>query len=121
MEINRLAPPRLIGLGSVCRRSTDHPEEGLYSILQKLDGRLPPGMSVHLFGVKGTALDEVKKLPWVASADSMAWDFGARVKARQAGCSNTHQHRSMEMSRWMDKAQSRISVSIGSQIGLKLF
>lgn len=110
-----LAPPRLIGLGSVCRRSTDHPEDGLYTILQKLDGRLPEGMAVHLFGVKGTALNEVMKLSWVNSTDSMAFDYGARVKARKAGCPNTHQHRSSEMSLWMSKAESRITLP---QLGL---
>lgn len=113
-----LAPPRLIGLGSVCRRSTDHPDDGLYAILQRLDGKLPKGMAVHLFGVKGTALEEVKKLPWINSTDSMAFDYGARVKARKAGCSNTHQHRSAEMTRWMTKAESRITVKSGSQLGL---
>jgi hypothetical protein len=116
-----LAPPRLIGLGSVCRRTTNHPEHGLYTILQGLDGRLPTGARVHLFGVKGTALDQVKKLAWIGSFDSMAWDYGARVKAHKGGHSNTLLHRCEEMSRWMSAAAQRIAPSKGSQLALKLF
>jgi hypothetical protein len=41
--------PRLIGLGSVCRRNLDDREEGLYAILAGLEGRLPPNSRLHLF------------------------------------------------------------------------
>lgn len=68
-----LAPPKLIGLGSVCRRSTSDPESGLYSILRGLYGCLPDGCKLHLFSVKGTAIDEVCKLPCIGSLDGMAW------------------------------------------------
>lgn len=103
-----LAPPKLIGLGSVCRRSTSDPESGLYSILQGLYGCLPDGCKLHLFSLKGTAIDEVRKLPCIGSLDGMACDFAARVKAREAGNSNCHRHRSSEMNHWMSKAISRI-------------
>lgn len=92
-----LAPPRLIGVGSVCRRDLKHPEHGLHAILRGIDGMLPKGSKVHLFGVKGASLEQVKQLDWVASVDSMAWDFGARVKARKSGDSNTFLHRTNEM------------------------
>ena len=59
-------------------------------------------------------------LDWVASADSMAYDFGARIKARQGGLSNTTAHRSSEMSRWMTSARSRMSAQPGDQLRLPL-
>lgn len=111
--------PALIGLGSVCRRNLNHPTHGLYAILAKLEGSLPDGSRLHLFGVKGASLSEVKMLDWVASADSMAYDFGARIKARQEGMSNTIAHRSAEMSRWMGAAQSRLIAQPGDQFRLQ--
>lgn len=113
-----LAPPKLIGLGSVCRRDLHHPKHGLFAILAGLEGRLPAGARLHLFGVKGAALSQVKMYPWIASADSMAYDFGARVKARQARTSNTLAHRACEMTRWMQAAASRIRPSTGDQFRL---
>lgn len=103
-----LAPPKLIGLGSVCRRDLHHPKHGLYAVLAGLEGRLPANARLHLFGVKGAALSRIKDLPWIASADSMAYDFGARINALKAGRSNTIAHRSQEMTRWMQAAASRM-------------
>jgi len=113
-----LAPPRLIGLGSVCRRELHHPKHGLFAILSGLEGRLPEGARLHLFGVKGTALSQVRMYPWIASADSMAYDFGARVKARKSRTLNTLAHRAAEMTRWMQAAASRIRPSAGDQFRL---
>lgn len=115
-----LDAPLLIGVGSVCRRNLHHPTHGLYAILSALEGKLPQGARLHLFGVKGASLSEVKMLDWVASADSMAYDFGARIKARQSGLSNTTAHRSSEMSRWMRTARSRMSAQPGDQLRLPL-
>lgn len=103
-----MAPPALIGIGSVCRRSLTHRTHGLYAILSALDGRLPAGMKVHLFGVKGTCLKEVASLGWVASMDSMAYDFGARMTALKNGVSNTIAHRRQHMTEWMDKASAKL-------------
>jgi len=113
-----LAQPTLIGVGSVCRRELHDPNSGLYAILDRLEPYLPPGMRLHLFGVKGAALERVRMLPYVASADSMAYDFSARVKAREAGLSNTLAHRCAEMDRWMDGASRRASAKIGDQFRL---
>lgn len=115
-----LAPPKLIGIGSVCRRDLHDHDDGLYAILQSLDGALPAGSKCHLFGVKGAALGEVKKLAWVASTDSQAWDFSARQKALKGGHSNSYLHRTTEMTRWMSSALSRITPSVGSQMTLAL-
>ncbi len=105
-----LAPPRLIGIGSVCRRNLNDPEHGLFAVLEALDGRLPPGTRAHLFGVKGAALSRVQDIPWVASADSMAYDFGARVDARSAGVRNSIERRRQAMSRWMEGAAERMNL-----------
>lgn len=116
-----VAPPALIGVGSVCRRSLNHPTHGLHAILAGLEGRLPPGSKLHMFGVKGSCLNELKMLDWVGSADSMAYDFGARVKARKGSHSNTMEHRSKEMTAWMQSAASRMKPAAGDQFRLELF
>ena len=113
-----LAAPALIGIGSVCRRNLTHPTHGLYAILSALEGRLPAGSKVHLFGVKGGSLAKVKMMPWVASCDSMAYDFGARVKARESGKPNSVGLRSSEMSEWMAAAARRIEPAAGDQFRL---
>lgn len=113
-----VACPTLIGLGSVCRRSLDHPTHGLWAILAGLEGRLPPGARVHVFGVKGAALSKLKMMDWIASADSMAFDFAARIKAREARISNTTTHRSQEMDKWMANARNRMAARAGDQFVL---
>ena len=116
-----IAPPKLIGVGSVCRRTLHHPKHGLHAILAGLEGNLPSQARLHLFGVKGTCLQDLKMLDWVASADSMAWDYSARLKAHREGHSNTMQHRSKEMSQWMANAYERIKPSAGDQFRLSLY
>lgn len=103
-----LAVPALIGIGSVCRRDLKHSTHGLYAILSALEPHLPKGSKLHLFGVKGTALDHLNALDYVESVDSMAWDFSARIKAHKSRVSNTLAHRSGEMDLWMNKAYTRI-------------
>ncbi|MFT0173381.1 hypothetical protein ACLKMY_31035 [Paraburkholderia mimosarum] len=113
-----IAPPALIGLGSVCRRHLTDQRHGLFAILEGLEGHLPPGAKIHCFGVKGQALKRLKMYEWVASVDSMAADFAARVKARQAGVSNTVAHRAAEVDRWMAAASSRVQPARGDQFRL---
>lgn len=96
-----LQKPALIGIGSVCRRSLSDPEFGLHAILAGLESMVPKGSKLHMFGMKGSALSQLKMLPFIGSADSMAYDFSARVKARTAGVSNSIAHRSEVMSSWM--------------------
>jgi len=113
-----LAPPALIGIGSVCRRDLLDSKHGLYAILEALEGALPKGSKVHLFGVKGMAIARIKMLPWVASLDSMAYDYGARIKAHRSGVSNTMAHRSAEMTRWMETAAAQMRPAAGDQFRL---
>ncbi|MCU6502273.1 hypothetical protein LPN04_31210 [Rugamonas sp. A1-17] len=108
-----LAAPALIGIGSVCRRDLHHPTDGLFAILKALEPHLPKGASLHLFGVKGTALDHLNALDYIESVDSMAWDLAARIKAHKIRVSNTLKHRSNEMDSWMDKAHARIDSARG--------
>ncbi|WP_321936159.1 hypothetical protein [Paraburkholderia sp. J8-2] len=115
-----LAEPTLIGLGSVCRRNLHDPRHGLYAVLGGLEGHLPAGAKLHLFGIKGQCLEKLRALDWIASVDSMAWDFGARVSARERAISNTIAHRSTTMSRWMERAQTRASPAPGDQRRLLL-
>jgi hypothetical protein len=106
-----LDKPALIGIGSMCRRDLHDKDEGLYSILEALGRNFPKGSRCHLFGIKNQALNEVPKLDFVASSDSMAWDFNSRVKAHRSGVSNTMERRSKEMTEWMSAAMARVSSS----------
>lgn len=116
-----LAAPALIGVGSVCRRTLKHPKHGLYTVLAALEGQLPTGSRLHLFGVKGACLNELKMRDWIASADSMAYDFGSRVKAHRNGTSNSMEHRANEMDRWMSTAAARMRPAAGDQFRLGFF
>lgn len=110
-----LAPPALIGIGSVCRRNLHHPTHGLFAILAGLESSLPAGSRLHLFGVKGACLSTLKMLDCIASADSMAYDVSARVKAHRSGASNTMANRTQEMTQWMTAAASRLKPKSGDQ------
>lgn len=92
--------PALVGVGSMCRRPVHDPDIGILSILERLLPRLPDGMRLHMFGVKGAVMSRLATIPQVASFDSMAWDFGARMMARKEGSSNTLERRAGEMKRW---------------------
>jgi hypothetical protein len=107
-----LDKPALIGVGSMCRRDLLHPDEGLYAIVEALGRNFPKGSRAHLFGVKNQALSEIPKMDFIASSDSMAWDFGSRVKAHKAGVSHSMERRTKEMSEWMSAAMARVSSSV---------
>lgn len=109
--IGWLDTPALIGIGSMCRRDLHDPDEGMYAILDALGRNFPKGARAHLFGVKNQALNEIPKLEFVVSSDSMAWDYSARVKAHKQGVSNSMERRSKEMTSWMQSAMARVSSS----------
>lgn len=73
--------PDLVGVGSVCTRPLRGPE-GLLPILEVLDRELPQHVSLHLFGVKGRALQHASGSR-ILSMDSMAWDARARWAANE--------------------------------------
>lgn len=103
--------PSLIGIGSVCRRHLKGPG-GLWRILHAVDQVLPPHVKLHLFGVKGTAIEGLQHHPRVASVDSMAFEFSARIVAREAGVSKTTALRVNELDRWLER-QTRVSEDAG--------
>lgn len=107
-----LDTPALIGIGSMCRRDLHDPDEGLYAILETLGRNFPKGARAHCFGVKNLALNELPKMGFIASSDSMAWDFNSRVKAHKQGASNTMSRRTNEMTAWMQSAMARVAASV---------
>lgn len=73
---------KLIGVGSMCRRET-HGPDGILAIVETLDRALPPGTSLHLFGVKSDSLAPLAGHPRVGSIDSCAWDLALRMDLRR--------------------------------------
>lgn len=97
--------PRLVGVGSVCRRQVQGPT-GLLAVVETLDAALPPHVQLHLFGVKSEALPELGRLGRrVASVDSQAWDRAARWEAGKAGVSCTMAVRREAMRTWWGEQQ----------------
>lgn len=98
--------PDLVGVGSVCRRNMKG-TAGIPAVIRALDDCLPPNVRLHLFGVKSAGLRELSAHPRVASVDSCAWDFAARVEARKAQMSNTVEHRLSHLHTWLERQRGR--------------
>lgn len=64
----------IVGVGSICRRQATDEIAGIIERLAAL------GLSLHGFGIKTLGLKLYGK--HLASADSLAWSFQARMKAR---------------------------------------
>jgi len=107
-----LAPPKLIGIGSMCRRDLLDPEQGLLAILEGVKDFVPKGSKLHVFGAKGTALPHLAQMEFVQGSDSMAWDFSTRMSACKAGVSNTMERRKSGMDVWMTAALARVAPSL---------
>lgn len=103
-----LAPPALIGIGSVCRRATHDPIEGVLAVVRAIEPHLDKGTRLHLFGVKGDAMSHLKGFACVGSFDSMAWDLGARRAALTEGRSNSMAARTQAMSTWIERADTQL-------------
>jgi hypothetical protein len=71
-----LAAERVVGLGSVCRRSRTREAVRLVRYVSD------HGLQLHGFGLKGTAYRALRGL--LASADSMAWSYAARMNGGNA-------------------------------------
>ena len=100
---------RLIGVGSMCRRHVRGPE-GLLAVLDHLDRILPGEGMLHAFGVKGTALSELRGLAHrIASIDSQAYGLAARQDALQRGVAKTDMLVARHMQRWTGKQFSRLA------------
>jgi len=106
--------PKLIGIGSVCRRPV-HGSTGVLAILQALDAILPQHVQVHLFGVKSEALEVLTRNKRVASVDSMAWDVRARAERRTG---RDAAFRIGHMKAWATKQQA-IAARQGGGVGMQ--
>lgn len=76
-HIDLYAEP-VVGVGSICRRGQD---AEIGDVLRSL-----APLRMHAFGVRGRALAE--NLHLLASADSMAWSYAARMDPPLPGCSH---------------------------------
>jgi hypothetical protein len=77
-----LAVLPLVGLGSVCRRQATGMVDSLVRHLAGL------GLRLHGFGLKAGGLRRCAR--YLASADSMAWSFRARLSPPLPGCRHRH-------------------------------
>jgi hypothetical protein len=68
----------LVGVGSMCRR------QGTADAARILDTVAALGVNIHAFGVKTLGLLRCRSA--LTSADSMAWSYRARKRARLPGC-----------------------------------
>lgn len=73
---------RVIGVGSMCRRDTEGPN-GIVAVVDALDRRLPPGVTLHIFGVKSSGGEQIAFMDRIASIDSQAYGITARQKAQE--------------------------------------
>jgi hypothetical protein len=71
----------VIGVGSMCRRRSGG-DDGIVSVVERLDRELPRNVRLHLFGLKSDGAEAVAMLtPRVASIDSQAYGVTARMEA----------------------------------------
>jgi hypothetical protein len=95
-----LLPGTVIGVGSMCRREIAGPE-GLVAVIAHLDRILPPGIRLHAFGVKGSALPYLKPhFDRIASIDSQAYGIAARRDALVRGVPKTDALVADHLERW---------------------
>ena len=100
--------PALVGVGSVCTRSTAGPD-GVRSIVAALDRELPASTKLHLFGVKSKAMEQLKEHPRIASVDSMAWDTRAKHVAKERGVRCRMPLQREVMRAWVKKQHGRLA------------
>lgn len=71
--------PPLIGIGSMCRRDLNGPDN-IEAVVEALDKVLPQSTRLHLFGVKSAAAVLLADHPRLASTDSCSWSANLRDK-----------------------------------------
>lgn len=78
--------PTLVGVGSVCRRHLKG-RNGLLAVVDSIHSALPPHVELHLFGVKGPALETLmNEFPRrQLHSDSCAYGVAARREAKKLG------------------------------------
>lgn len=98
--------PQLVGVGSMCRRSL-RGGTGVVAVLRVLERVLPRHVGLHLFGVKGDALQALHGNPRIVSVDSMAWDRAARWRAVKEGVPCSMALKKEEIARWLASQQAQ--------------
>jgi hypothetical protein len=76
---NRLKPWQWVGVGSVCKRNSD-PRQ-ILGVLGAIK-QARPDLQLHGFGIKLTALKHPLIRALLATSDSMAWSYHARINGR---------------------------------------
>ena len=76
---DRLAQGAWVGVGSICKRNAK--PESVLAVLQAIKEERPD-LRLHGFGLKITALTDLRIRALLYSADSMAWSFSARMHGR---------------------------------------
>lgn len=100
---------KVVGVGSMCRRHV-HGPEGLVAVFEHLDRILPPGVMLHGFGVKGSALSYLNGLEHrIASIDSQAYGISARQDAFGRGVSKSDALVADHLERWTAAQRSRVA------------
>lgn len=94
---NRLTHGMWVGVGSVCKRNGD--PRAIEQVLLAIR-RQRPDLRLHGFGLKKTALASGLVLEVLATADSMAWSYQARMEGRNGNSW-------LEAARWTQRIESR--------------
>ncbi len=84
----------------MCRREIAGPE-GIIAVIEHLDHILPAGVTLHAFGVKGSALPYLAPFSGrIASIDSQAYGIAARRDAYRRRISKSDALVAEHMERW---------------------
>lgn len=103
----------LVGLGTVCRRQGTREGGRIVNTLASL------GIRLHGFGFKVSGLRECASQ--LASADSLAWSFGARYEAPLPGCTHKNCANCKRYAlRWYDGILATIEDNRGKPVQLAL-
>jgi predicted RNA methylase len=104
-----IQPGTVIGVGSMCRREIAGPE-GLIAVVEHLDRILPAGVTLHAFGVKGSALPYLAPFSGrIASIDSQAYGIAARRDAYRRRMSKSDALVAEHMERWTHQQLARLT------------
>lgn len=76
---DRIRPGMWVGVGSVCKRNGD--PKAILAVLSAIKA-VRPDIHIHGFGVKKTALKSREITKLLATADSLAWSYHARINGR---------------------------------------
>lgn len=104
-----IRPGTVLGVGSMCRREIGGPE-GLVAVIEHLNRILPPGVTLHAFGVKGSALPYLSAFSErIGSIDSQAYGVAARRDAYRRRVSKSDTLVAEHMEAWTRQQLMRLT------------